>query len=690
MLKLGNAYRDGQTISVSCFCRAGEVCHADVIKMAIEKVGKSLDRGVVRERPQEVLERAVTDRFPNPRTERAVNEILSVGRSDLLLTKLDDTKGRNRSDHASYLNQQSQFLRDLYERGAVVRDGVLISPKENLSTSAPIAIGTTEYAVKRLATLTDISKAKELAPIIVDHATKIAGTTADRDTRIKVFNWVYAALEGREDLFKPDDPISKTETKDERFERILGEISNLAEEMSRLEPSDKSIQAEQLTEHQDIEKDPVQDDLYLERVYENAILAEEHTSPTESDQSIHLTQEFERTELEDMKLSRLAGEMSEDELDRWINIRLPVLDEMLESGMPVETILKPFQNDIYQAVKNDPMEKQAAIDDLKFASAYVNYQMKQPESKLRHTNPRYREYATMLERAGSRGEVIDAASRVRLENAQVGFHWNDLLKKEKAETSRPLTAKEMQFLFTEASPRHYTSEMTAARLAYLNAGEAARAKTEALLRGEIAPSEEAVQLVGSLESRMGRTHLKDSIAATKHFLRSLKTPNSELRYKNEFDHSEIYRKLPPAERDFVYQRAVLQKESLEARLIDKAFDRQTLELTTAHKSRAIDFKAFREDLKTKLTEFVTANPKVADRELSEGVSSILETSLAGRTVEGRTDHESIKAVSRELSAGLGKTPSRLSANHPAAGIPAPEIVDTSSRHQNRISDGYSR
>ena len=37
MLKLGEAVRDGQTIAVSCFCRAGQICHADIVKNAIEK-----------------------------------------------------------------------------------------------------------------------------------------------------------------------------------------------------------------------------------------------------------------------------------------------------------------------------------------------------------------------------------------------------------------------------------------------------------------------------------------------------------------------------------------------------------------------------------------------------------------------------------------------------------------------------
>ena len=134
---------------------------------------------------------------------------------------------------------------------------------------------------------------------------------------------------------------------------------------------------------------------------------------------------------------------------------------------------------------------------------------------------------------------------------------------------RPLTSKEMQFLFTESSPAHYTGEMTAARLSYAHTGASRRAMTESLLKGEIKPSPEADKLIESLESRLQRREIKDSLLATKHFFESVKTPNELLKYKNNFDHREIYQKLPPQEKDFVYARATQQKENLEYQLVFK-------------------------------------------------------------------------------------------------------------------------
>lgn len=696
MLKLGEAFRDGQTIAISCFCRAGEACHADVVKMAIEKVGHAMRaREAAAEKAQKPVDGHVTALRTNPRTQRAINEILSVGRSEMLLAKLEDTDGRNRSEHASHLNGHSQFVRDLYERGAVVRDGVLISPKENPSSSPPLAIATNEYAVKRVAAILGESRARELAPQIIEYGTRIAGSFADRDTKIKVFNWIYGALEGRNEFLHSGERTHENGSKDnasgeEKLERTLKEIARLAEEMSRLEPSDKLIPVDDQRSAAE-RADRSDDNLSLERMYEEAITLEPEPRSPDLGESAVGYQEFERIELGDTTLSRLASDMSEDELDRWIDVRLPALDEALESGTRVDSILKVFQNNVYHAAKDSPADKQSAIDDLKFASAYIEHQLRQPDSRLRHFNARYRNYAAMLEIASSRDEVMEVASKIRLENAKVGFQWKTLPEAEKAKTPPPLTSKEMQFLFTEASPRHYTSEMTAAKLSYMSVGNEAKTKTDALMRGEIMPSPEAAQLIESLESRVGRRQVKDSVSASKHFLQSLKTPNSELRYKNEFDHSEIYRKLPPAERDFVYQRAVLQKESLETRLIDRASDRQTPASTTVHKSPATDFNALREDLKTRFLEFVTKNPKLNDHELSEGVTLILETSLANKGLAGRVDHDSIKALSHELSDGIGKAPSRLSTNHSQTSMPIPErgLANNTSR-QVRAHDIYTR
>lgn len=650
MRKLGEAVRDGQTISVSCVCRDGQICHADIVKDAIEKVGRSLVREAERQKALAGTEHTATALRSNPRTERALNEILSVSRSDLILSRLEDTEGRNRTEQASHLNTHSQFARDLYERGSFVRDGVLITPKENPSSAPPLAVTTVEYAVERLGSVAGEARSKEIAPKVVEYGKTIAGASADRDSQIKVFNWIYAALEGKHDFLEADENLSRSETKEERFERTFNEVAALAEEMIKLEPSDRIVLLDDVRERSEAnDRDRNEEDLSLEAEYERDLDRDDLHPQIE----LHVaTEAFERVELEDTTLSRLAAYMSSDELDRWVSVRMPVIDELIESGTSVDAILEPFQNDVYHSTKEDPTNKQAAIDDLKFATAYVEHQLKQPESKLRHANSRYRNYASMLENATSRSELMDSASRIRHENARVGLQWGAMTKAEKAETNRPLTSKEMQYLFTEVSPRHYTGEMTSLRLAYSNSGDAARSKTNALLRGDIEPGKEAIQLIESLESRLERPRSTDSLSATKHFLQSLKTPNEELRYKNKFDHSDVYRKLPPAERDYVYQRAVLQKERLETDSpgsLSAPTQEEIRNETTAVKIGT----TLRESIKGDLVELFTRNPEISGRDLAHRTSRIIELNLE-KLGSKMVSEAAAVSWSRELGVGMSK------------------------------------
>ena len=758
------------------------MCHADVVKMAIEKINlhiknqqiQETSRNAGKENAAQIVGQSTKTNSQkqeykiNPRTQRAITEILSISETDKLLEKINQTDGRNQSEQASHLGKFSQFVRDVYERGGNVVGGNLIVPKETLTVSPPLLLTTQDYAVKRLGDiLKDESKAKKLAPTLIEHGNRIAGATADGETKLKVFVWMYDALEGRSEFLKSEANMQAAENKEQRFENALAEISRLADEMHRLEPADKIEfaplndfeQNGSLWEHAD-------ENRLVEEIYESAIGRDggegeggereenlENERGLEQDAGGKIAAEgFERIDLGNSVAPQLPADFTETETARLLAETLPEIDRQLESGISVKEILKPFHENVRQSGRIDALNRLEAVyqkqkiseletklsnpnlaatqkeklesevlrwqslvltpswdtqreilagirenefkgkktiaqasgktgelsqsiknqiaeidvrrqnvielktpgeffaalgtaektfyqktkteqanlrlkieevreskenpenkeretelkkqlNDLReskpsfayklensseiivgrastnamemraFASSYINFQIKQPETRLRHENERYRIYAARLEAAGNRNEVIKTASDIRAENAAHGLRWKDLNAVERGKLSKPLTNREMQFLFTETSPAHYTPEMTVARLAYAHSGSSRRSMTEALLKGEIKPSPEARELIESLESRLERRELKDSMLATKHFFESLKTPNENLKFKNDFDHQEIYRQLPPQEKDFVYQKTTRQKENLEYRL---AFRQQEL------------------------------------------------------------------------------------------------------------------
>ncbi len=329
--------------------------------------------------------------------------------------------------------------------------------------------------------------------------------------------------------------------------------------MERLEPSDRSIQYEQFVEsNSQNTRHSLGEE--LEEIAESA----EYLSTERDPERGQTTLGFERIKLESTQMTLLGSEMSADELKHWSQVKFPALDEALENGIPPSTILKLFKAKSGKTLENGVKGKELNYEDLRFASAYLEHQLKQPETRLRYFNERYRDYAQILDRCQSREEVIEASSKIRIDNASAGLNRQQNGQNRGSRISTALTSNEMQMLFTEQSPRHFTSEMIVAKLNYAGDRAATKERTEALKRGEITLSPEAQQLVDSLESRMERKYLVESLSATKHFLQSLKTPNEQLRFKNSFDHNELYRKLPPAERDLVYQRATEQKSHLEA------------------------------------------------------------------------------------------------------------------------------
>lgn len=607
----------GQAIAISCSCRGGEMCHADVVKMAIEKVGvylKDREQAIMApamesaQRPQPSLAR-------NVRTERAITEILSYSENDRLLARIDDTDGRSRSEHSDYLNRYSQFAREAYEQGATTRDGILVLPTDQPTLAKPLAISTNEHAVKRLTKiLGDEKRAAELAPEIVEAGHKIAGFTPDRETTLKVFSSIYESLEGKYDFLPNDQSAERSESSSERFYRNLQSITRLAREMGELEPADCLAAGAGVAAHDEVE-------------YPYETSGDQPTIPQAADRekvSSLLGIGYERIDLREPLISKLISQTSAEERERWFNDRFQRIDRDLESGVPVSDILQRFRETVYQTSIHDPASAREALADLKIASAYVEHQLMHPESRLRHENERYRKYASMLESASTRSEVISAASTIRLENAKDGLAWTN----GEMDGARPLTAKEMQFLFTEVSPPHYTSEMTVARLAYSHAGVSRKATTNALMRSEIVPSPEARTLIDSLESRLDRRYEKDSISATKHFLESLRTPDQELRYRNSFDHSETYRKLPPAEKDFVYQRAVQQKEYLQ------------------------DAAAVRRSIKQDLIELLSGKPISINDDLAAQTSRVIELHLGDRGLS--IDRDKVVALGHEVGEKIRK------------------------------------
>lgn len=281
------------------------------------------------------------------RTARAVAAILSQSETDELLRELNQTDGRNQSEQASFLAEQSPFLREIYERGGTVVDGILTVPKENLSVSPQIEIATTHAAVERLTRIAgDSAKAKELAPQFVEMGERIAGSNPDGETRLKIFGWLYRVLEGKQDLFVNDSAgNSERELETEQaaqFAEKWQQIVELSEALAALEPKDRLPEnsLESLNENQ-IETDFQRDEYFAAtESYENTVEAE-NVNQTEEIVSGGNLIGFERIEVSS-DLPKIPGNLSRDDFEKLLE-KTSEIDFQLEQGASIREILAPFE-----------------------------------------------------------------------------------------------------------------------------------------------------------------------------------------------------------------------------------------------------------------------------------------------------------------------------------------------------------
>lgn len=284
----------------------------------------------------------------NPRTARAVAAILSQTRTDEMLRALNQSDGRNQSEQASFLAAESPHLREIYERGGTVVDGVLTVPRENLSAPPEIEITTQRAAVERLTVITnDADKAKELAPQLVEMGERIAGSNADGETRLKVFGWLYRTLEGKQELLQPDlaergapDTPVYSETE---FGEKWRQIVELSEALAALEPKDRlpenSLEAADEKPRETSAAIEPDENLSAE-IYERDVEADSAEREQEFVSGGALIA-FERIEV-GTNLPQIPENLSRADFEKLLE-KTGAIDSQLERGAPVREVLAPFK-----------------------------------------------------------------------------------------------------------------------------------------------------------------------------------------------------------------------------------------------------------------------------------------------------------------------------------------------------------
>ncbi len=441
-------------------------------------------------------------------------------RAALRSPSLDDPNYRTQAEQADWIGSESKIMRDLYERGAQIRGGVLIIPAEehelNSDRETPF-ITTVSYALERI---DDVEKAVEFHSL----AGKISGSAADARTQIVVFKTFYNQFSGEGG--NRAGALSQT----------LEEMRRIAIEMEKLEPL-------------------------------------EFREPNHQDES-----EYEERGIEYSAASR-AIRLSEDSLrfpadlpyetkERLVSITIPEIDRRLEGGVTKaglfaaidRTMLQPdLRTNDNEAKTRLPFTDQERDERSRiagFLKTYIEERLRDPETRALNSSPQFRlereEFinAKTLEDLGRVAENFLRINRRRSEERRL--HISDPEHNPRP-AADPLSARERNLLFNGRAPDHHSAEMRDLRINYgLSRMERAE-RVEKVVQGLIEPSESLRNLIDELEARK-------TVRAIGHFQASLF--HEQMKTEGGKNLNLLYTRIAPHERTYLYQQSEGRKQSL--------------------------------------------------------------------------------------------------------------------------------
>ena len=416
-------------------------------------------------------------------------------------TSLDDPDYRTRPEQADWLNKQSQGLRDLYERGACVKDAVLIIPAEEHELpdgqDQPF-ITSLSYALGRIR---DPAAAREFHTL----ARAIAGENAD-PREIEVFRYYY-------------DQIGHDAA---ALDLALGEMRILAGEMAKLETRE-SVE-----------------------VFADVVSLEERREPQASAGAFNTA--ARKVRLDDERL-RFPADLSVETKERLVRLTIPAIDGLVEGGMPRSAIAPRIDAAIFHKETPETDEERRAISG--FLKAYVDERLKDPETRALNRSASFRQAHEQIVATTTPEELNRVAESFLRQNLDRSTALRNGQSQRPNEI--PLNARERHLLFFGRAPEHHTAEMRELRHAWgLSRAERAE-RVRALREGRLEPTLALEKMLAELDSRR-------SVAALRHYQASIL--NEEMRNPGKVDLRRLYQQLSPYERTYLVEQIEARKQSL--------------------------------------------------------------------------------------------------------------------------------
>src|SRR5262245_44658289 len=414
---------------------------------------------------------------------------------------LSDTGYQTQYGKAGWLDQFSSELRDMHERGAVIKEDILVIPAEPHELNSVVNdrqpfMNELPYAFNRIRH--DPKKAVEFYTL----AKAIAGRTADAKTEIEYFKYYYDLIE-KEKGGEQGRPLGKgeTEAREEALDIVLGKMRALAPEMEQLE-SRVSVElkrpglVDSLEVLREVEASHLPDD-EQEHMPEPADIIESEERGSDISETEAMEREPEarsfifNTSARNVNLNdeslRLPGGLTFEDRKSLVSIHMPNVDAKLESGMAQKEILsgidvsvEEWNHDLPEKLTTKQREwvwvKNQRMGDL--LKSYVAERLKDPERRARNRSAVFRAAHANISEARTPDELNRAADAIRSDD-----RFNE---------------RHRRLLFFGRAPDHHTPEMRELRrMWWLPQKELVNALSEKRL----APSPALKELIAELDLR---------------------------------------------------------------------------------------------------------------------------------------------------------------------------------------------
>lgn len=255
-------------------------------------------------------------------------------------------------------------------------------------------------------------------------------------------------------------------------------------------------------------------------------------------------------------------------------------------------------------------------DELNFAREYVNYRLLDETTRLKNSNPLFRDFSSRLNSVRTQDELRETIKTIRQENyAREKYPGRFEGENEAISRSdnsgeqyrRPLNEIELKKLFLSLAPAHYTEEMRELRLDNSLTKREKAERVKSLENGNLAPSPVLKTLLSEFD-RTKSTNPTQMARNIKAYLADYMNPPSGER--NRFSNHNLFelrQRLRPEESNYLFKVIDVTRQSVTSGTLSKQPEqdiKERVQVSSSSSVNALQLKNLRDEIEGRVSNYL--------------------------------------------------------------------------------------